>query len=109
MNNRALILGQTYIENEEFDEAYSILNEYNDYHHNTVNTLFLLSFTEIKTGRVEEAKNHLHEVIEIKPNFHEAYYNLSLLYYSEENFPKAEEYARVALEKQPSNKDYQIF
>ncbi|WP_428909112.1 rhomboid family intramembrane serine protease [Niallia sp. Krafla_26] len=103
----ALILGQTYIQNDEFDEAYTILNKYNEYNSKTVNTLFLLSFSEIKTGRVEEAKNHLHEVIQLEPNFHEAYYNLSLLYYSEEDFLKAKEYASKAVEKQPSNNDYQ--
>ena len=47
------------------------------------------------------------QVIEMKSDFHEAYYNLSLICLDEENYVKAKEYAEKALEKQPSNEDYQ--
>ena len=43
----------------------------------------------------------------MKSDFHEAYYNLSLICLEEENFAKAKEYAEQAVENQPSNEDYQ--
>lgn len=103
----ALILGQNYIVNEQFDEAYTVLNEYNTKNQEEVHILFLLSFSEIKTGQFQEAKAHLHQVIELKPDYHEAFYNLSLVYYREENWAKAREYASQAVSLKPSNQDYQ--
>lgn len=108
MNEQStLVLSQKYIQNEEYDKAYRVLNTYINQNEENVNTLFLLSFAEIRTGRLEEAKKHLHTVIQLKPDFHEALYNLSLVYLSEENMAKAEEYAREAVDKEPSNQDYQ--
>ncbi|MCQ6273701.1 rhomboid family intramembrane serine protease [Bacillus sp. V3B] len=103
----ALILAQEYVENEDYDKANVMLNEFLSSHEGTVNSLFLLSFTEIKTGKKEEAKAHLHEVIEMESNFHEAFYNLALIYLSEGNYVQAKGYAMEASEKQPSNADYQ--
>lgn len=103
----AIVLAQEYAKSEDFDSAYRILEEFLDYNEDTVNVLFLLSFTEIKTGRVEDAKAHLLQVIEQKPNFHEALYNLALVYFSEENYEQAKEYASKALEYKPTNSDYQ--
>ncbi|WP_338470249.1 rhomboid family intramembrane serine protease [Niallia sp. XMNu-256] len=102
----ALVLAQSYIEKEQFDAAYTILNEFNIENKETVNTLFLLSFSEIKMGKIQEAKTHLYKVIQLKPDFHEAFYNLSIVYYNEENISKAIEYASQALSLQPSNQDY---
>jgi rhomboid protease GluP len=103
----ALILSQNYLQSEEYDEAYKLLNEYNSQNGSTVHTLFQLSFSELKTGRVQEAKEHLHEIIETDPRFHEALYNLSLIYVSEGVLAEAKKYANQALEEQPSNPDYQ--
>ena len=102
-----LVLSQNYLQSEEYDEAYKLLNEYNSQNGSTVHTLFQLSFSELKTDRIQEAKKHLHEVIEEDPRFHEALYNLSLIYVSEGALAKAKEYASQALEEQPSNPDYQ--
>jgi rhomboid protease GluP len=102
-----LIVVQEYIENEEYDEANAMLHEFLMDREGTVNSLFLLSFTEIKLGEMEEAKAHLNEVIEREPNFHEAFYNLALVYLSEGNNVQAKKYAMEAAEKQPSNADYQ--
>ena len=68
---------------------------------------FLQSYVEIKLDKLDEAKAHLLQVIEMKSDFHEAYYNLSLIYLDEEDYAKAKEYAEKALENQPSNEDYQ--
>ena len=102
----ALVLAQKYIQSEEYDEAYKFLNEFNSQNGSTVHTLFQLSFSELKTGRIQEAKEHLHEVIEMNPGFHEAFIIYLLIYCNEEIWP-SKGICSQALEKQPSNQDYQ--
>ena len=102
----ALIVAGEYVENEEYDKANAMLSEFLRHNEGTAHSLFLLSFTEIKIGKMKEAKAHLHQVIEMKPDFHEAFYNLALVYLNEGNYVQAKEYAREAEEKQPSNDDY---
>jgi len=53
-----------------------------------------------------EAKEHLHQVIDMNKDFHEAFYNLALIYLNEGNYEQAKEYAEEALERQPNNKEY---
>ena len=101
-----IVLVQEYINHEEFAQAYELLNEFSKQHENTANSLFLQSYVEIKLEKLDEAKAHLHQVIEKKSDFHEAFYNLSLIYLDEADYMAAKEYARKALESQPSNEDY---
>lgn len=68
--------------------------------------LFLLSYTEIKLGQSEEAINLLEKVVEEKNDFHEAYYNLSLLYLDKGDYEKAKVSINKALEIQPYESDY---
>ena len=103
----ALALAQDYIENGEYDKALDVKSILMGKTENSAELLFLLSFTEIKTGKLEEAKTHLLEVIEMKTNFHEAYYNLALVYLDEKNYQEAKAIAAKAVEIQPSNADYQ--
>lgn len=102
----AIVLAQEYINHEEFAQAYKLLSGFSKQHENTANTLFLQSYVEIKLEKLDEAKAHLHQVIEKKSDFHEAFYNLSLIYLDEEDYISAKQYARKALESQPSNEDY---
>ena len=100
------MLAREYINHEEFAQAYELLNEFLKQHENTANSLFLQSYVEIKLEKLDEAKTHLHQVIEKNADFHEAFYNLSLIYLDEADYVAAKEYARKALEIQPSNEDY---
>ena len=43
------------------------------------------------------------EVIEKKPEFHEAYYNFAIVFYAEKNYIMAKEYAEKAVAIQPDN------
>ncbi|WP_394232952.1 rhomboid family intramembrane serine protease [Niallia oryzisoli] len=101
-----LVLAQDYIQEEEYDKAYTFLQEYESENDSTANILFLLSYIEIKTNRIVEAKEHLHQVIDMNKDFHEAFYNLALIYLNEGNYEQAKEYAEEALERQPNNKEY---
>ncbi|WP_071395751.1 rhomboid family intramembrane serine protease [Bacillus tuaregi] len=102
----ALVLAQQYVEDEDYQPAYRLLQEYDSQNESTANILFLLSFVEIKLNHLDDAKAHLHQAIDMEANFHEAFYNLSLLYLSEENYLQAKEYAEEAHQLQPENKDY---
>lgn len=101
-----IVLAQEYINHEEFAQAYELLNEFSKQHGNTANSLFLQSYVEIKLEKLDEAKDHLQQAIEKKSDFHEAFYNLSLIYLDEEDYVAAKKYARKALETQPTNEDY---
>ncbi|WP_071460126.1 rhomboid family intramembrane serine protease [Bacillus massilinigeriensis] len=70
-------------------------------------TLFLLSITEKELNKHEEAKSHLQKVLELDPEFHEAFYLLGNLYLEEQNIPRAMEYAEIAVKLQPRKAEYQ--
>jgi rhomboid protease GluP len=101
-----LILAQDYIKNEEFDQAYRLLYDYQAQDKDSAEILFLLSFTEIKRENLESAKSYLLQVIELDPNFHEAHYNLSLVYLEQESFEEAKKHAEHALELDAEKKEY---
>lgn len=71
------------------------------------NVYFLLSYTQINEGEFAEAKENLSIVIDKNPSFHEAYYNLALVYYEEKQYEQALENVERALDIQAENKDYQ--
>ncbi|WP_342773904.1 rhomboid family intramembrane serine protease [Mesobacillus subterraneus] len=102
-----LVLAQQHIKAEEFNQAYDVLAGYSEGADPSAETLFLLSYTEIKLGRLGDAKKHLHSVIEKEPGFHEAYYNLALIYFEEKNFSEAIVYAEKAVELEPGQDSYQ--
>ncbi|WP_239094100.1 rhomboid family intramembrane serine protease [Bacillus sp. B15-48] len=99
-----LILAQKYIQDEEYDDAYRVLTHYKN--NESPEILFMLSFTEIKRDQLDRAKTNLYHVIQLKPDFHEAYYNLALVYLEQEDFVKANEYAKKALQLEPGNQAY---
>jgi rhomboid protease GluP len=101
-----LILAQDYIQDEEYDQAFQFLNEYVNERDASAEILFLLSFTEIKLNHIENAKSHLHEVIELDSDFHEAQYNLALIYLEQELFPEALHHAGNAVKIEPENTAY---
>lgn len=103
-----LQLAQEYIKEENYQETYTLLNNYlNDKNEATASFYFQLSFVEIKIGKMDEAKNHLEKVIEMDPNFDEAHFNLALILLEEEKIEDAKEHIIKATEIDPSNKNYQ--
>ncbi|WP_404333239.1 rhomboid family intramembrane serine protease [Mesobacillus maritimus] len=101
-----LILAQDYIKNEEFDQAYRLLDDYRAKDGDSPEILFLLSFTEIKRDNIENAKSYLLRVIELDPKFHEAHYNLSLVYLEQGSFEEAKIHAEHALGLNADKKEY---
>jgi rhomboid protease GluP len=102
-----LILAQDYLQNDEYEEARSLLLDYHSEEEASADILFLLSFAEIKLENFEDAKYYLHQVLELKPDFHEAHYNLALVYLQQKEFEDARIHAEEAVQLQPENEDYQ--
>lgn len=103
----AVIMAQKYIQSEEFEKTIEVLADYADNSQGLPETYFLLSFAEIQLERMEEAKEHLHIAIDKNNRFHEAYYNLALVYFDETNLSEAKKYAAQAAELEPDVDDYQ--
>ncbi|WP_415816134.1 rhomboid family intramembrane serine protease [Mesobacillus thioparans] len=101
-----LVLAQNHVQAEEYQQAYDLLSQYGKTEQLSSESLFMLSFTEIKLGRLEEAKSNLLKVIEMKPDFHEAYYNLALIFFDEKNLDLARIYAKKAVELNPGKESY---
>lgn len=103
-------LSQQLIEQGDYAKANQLLS---DLVHDSTDTdvppeiLFLLSYTEIKLGNIEKAVSLLEAVVQEKNNFHEAYYNLALLYADLGDYQKAKEAIKKALEIKPKEHDYQ--
>lgn len=103
----SLVLAQTYVEEEEFDKAHDVLKNAEKHSKGSDELLFMLSYIELKKGLVEDARKHLQQVIKINPQLHEAYYNLALIYLTEENLTEAKKLAESALRLEPDRKEYQ--
>jgi rhomboid protease GluP len=102
----SLILAQTYVEQGDYDRAYEVLKNAAKENAESADVLFLLSYIEIKKGLVKEAKVHLHKVIELDSEFHEAYYNLALLAINDDDLHLAKRYAEHALKLKPESLEY---
>lgn len=101
-----LMMSQEYIQAEEYDKAYNLLVESNIEEKPTAEYYFLLSFTEIKLGKLEGAEKSLLKVIELDPAFHEAHFNLALVYLDQGETEKAQHHVEKAVEIEPNQEDY---
>ncbi|MFE8695442.1 rhomboid family intramembrane serine protease [Cytobacillus sp. FJAT-53684] len=103
----AVVMAQEYINKEEFNKAENLLTDYLKKDEVSAEVYFLLSYAEINLKEIDQAKEHLLLAINKRKDFHEAYYNLALIYIDESNFLEAKEYAEKAVELMPEQKDYQ--
>lgn len=99
-------LAQTYVEDEEFDQAYSVLKDVQSSGVKSADLFYMLSIVELKKGMQNQAKQHLYQVINMDWQYHEAYYYLGLIYMNNYDFEKALEYAEKALKLKPSQEEY---
>lgn len=105
--NSTIILAQEYIKQEDYKQAYQVLKNVEERVEKPSPQLyFLLSFTEIKQNMLSEAKNHLHKVLQLEPEFPEANYNLALIYLEENDLKQGKKYAEKAAKLSPDKKEY---
>lgn len=103
----AMVMAQEYIKAEEYENARSLLADFIKEEEASAEVYFLLSYAEIKEGKLREAKEHLEHVISENGIFHEAHYNLALIYMDEENMDKAKFHAEKAADLNPGQEEYQ--
>lgn len=101
-----LMMSQEYMEEADYDKAYKMLSEVKEEEGLSAQYYFLLSYTEIKLGKLNDAEDSLLKAIELEPSFHEAHYNLALIYLEHGEVEKAKEQASKAVELDPDNKEY---
>lgn len=100
-------LSQQLIEDGDYEKANRLLSQVVQANDEVPpEILFLLSYTEIKLGQNEKAIPLLETVVEEKSDFHEAYYNLALLYLDRGDYEKAKDSIRKALGIKPYEPDY---
>lgn len=87
--------------------TYTLLSDFVKDDNKSPELYFLLSYAEIKKGKMDKAKEHLHYVINQKSDFHEAYFNLALIYLDEKNIKEAKTYAQKAADLNPEQGEYQ--
>ncbi|MEW9107739.1 MAG: rhomboid family intramembrane serine protease [Cytobacillus gottheilii] len=93
-----MIAASEYIDAGEHEKVIELLEEPAQSEDASANVLFQLAYAEIHTGKMTEAKEHLQGVIEKNDQFHEAYYNLALIYLNENNVAEAKELVTRAIE-----------
>lgn len=91
---------QELIQQDEIERAFPILEKIVNENDNIPEAFFLLAYVQAITEQYEEAKTNLLKSIELKKNFHEAYYNLALIYYEFGEKEKALESVQRAIEIQ---------
>lgn len=100
------IMAQQYMEDKDYKGAYNYLNELDMTDVHSSQYYFLLSFVEIKLAKYDEAKESLLQAIELEPNFHEAHFNLALVYLEEQNWVRAKNHVAMAAEIKPEEEQY---
>jgi rhomboid protease GluP len=101
--------GQELIQAEKYEEAYSYLNESINGEKTSNDHLFLLSVAEIELKKYDQAIRHLQQIISTDDTYHQAHYNLAVLYANGGDMTLAKEEVGKALEHDPTNENYQAF
>ncbi|WP_010678120.1 rhomboid family protein [Bacillus timonensis] len=98
---------QELIQSNETNKAYEVLKKAEENGVESPEVYFYLSYTEIKLGKFEDARDHLEVVTEKAPDISEAHYNLALVYIQLLDFEKAKSAAEQAIKLDPDNENYQ--
>nr|WP_281730495.1 tetratricopeptide repeat protein [Metabacillus endolithicus] len=101
--------GQELIQNEEFEEAYTYLQEAISSDQTSNDILFLLSVAAIQLEKYDEAAEHLQQVVSNDDSYHQAHFNLAVLYANQNKLDLALEQVSKALEYDPNNENYKAF
>ncbi|GEL09033.1 rhomboid protease GluP [Salisediminibacterium halotolerans] len=107
-----LQVGSEWIEREEPEKASSYFNDVAAMEEEIspelyVNALFMQAYADVQMERYSEAERLFREVIELNPEFHEAYYNLALVLHEQGDSDEASVYIDRAVELAPENTNYQ--
>lgn len=100
-------LVQEYLEENQNEKALEVLHSTIERGLISPNAYFLLGNLNIEAEKYEEAAQNYQEAIHQNPAFHQAYYNLSLVYTQLGDFEQAINSIKKAIELEPNDKAYQ--
>ncbi|MDG5470806.1 rhomboid family intramembrane serine protease [Jeotgalibacillus sp. ET6] len=100
-------LAQESIKNGELEMAYSHLSALEKNGEATPETYFLLAFIQLQEENYEDGRVNLEKAIDDRGHFHEAHYNLALVYLELGDSEKALTHAETALSIEPDHGPYE--
>ncbi|WP_209125373.1 rhomboid family intramembrane serine protease [Alkalihalobacillus sp. BA299] len=101
-----LQFAQELLEEEEYEEAYSLLLSLEERNLDLPEYYFLLGFTEVHLRNLKDAEKNFIRTVELRPEFHEAHYNLALIYVQIDETEKAFQAVNQALIYSPEKEPY---
>ncbi|RWR15119.1 rhomboid family protein [Siminovitchia fortis] len=99
---------QDQIESGEYEAAYDTLSKFISEGKGDAVSYFQLAYAEIQLQKYDDARKHLEKAVELEPGFHEAHFNLALIYFEQGDTKKAKEHASKA-EKISDQEKYRDF
>ncbi|MGD7043970.1 rhomboid family intramembrane serine protease [Jeotgalibacillus proteolyticus] len=100
-------LAQESIKNGELEMAYGHLSALEKIGEATPETYFLLAFIQLQEENYEDGKVNLEKAIDGRGHFHEAHYNLALVYLEMGDSEKAMTHAEAALSIESEHEPYE--
>ncbi|WP_096201261.1 rhomboid family intramembrane serine protease [Bacillus sp. FJAT-45350] len=100
-------IAQEYLQQEENERAYPLLKNAVDEGVDIPEAYFLLAYSEAHLEYFEDAKENLLIAIQKRRTFHEAHYNLALVYSELGEVEKAYESVSTAIQLEPNEELYQ--
>lgn len=106
-----LQIGQEFLQNDEVEKArpyfeYILEGDPKAIEPLLTDTYFILAYIQATMDDLDEAEENLLKTIERKPDFHEAHFNLSLIYFEKGDYKKANDQLEIAIELNPQEQDY---
>lgn len=99
-------ISQELLQQDEVEKAYWLLKEVASEDVSMTEVYFLLAYSEARLGLLKDAETNLLITLEKRPLFHEAHYNLSLVYYELRQYVDALRSVEKAIELNPEKEDY---
>jgi rhomboid protease GluP len=102
----ALGVAQSFNEKEQYDKTIDVLHPFQENNIKDSRIYFLLSYAQIKKNEIEKGKDNLETAVQYNPSFHQAHYNLAIIYSKLGEWGKAQTSIKKAVELDPKNEQY---
>ncbi|MBM7701533.1 rhomboid family intramembrane serine protease [Metabacillus iocasae] len=102
----ALMIASQYIQKEEYSKVNRVLTPFIDGNSKDSRVYFLASIVEFQENDLNQARQYLESAVQYNNQFHEAHYNLALIYSEMNETEKAKEAVNKAVQLDSSNEKY---
>lgn len=101
-----LQFAQELLQDEQIERAYPILQELVAENMEMPEAYFLLAYAEAHLEIYDAARENFKKAIELRYTFHEAHYNVALIYAEQQQYDEALNYVNAAIELAPGEDTY---